>query len=147
MNSANARGYVLLEVLVALLIFSLGLLGMIGFQGAAMKIGTDSRFRTEAAMLADELIGQMTLDPIGSVQSDFGPGGNKLTSWVNTRVVGQAKLPNVQVVPSFSAGNTAASLLVTVTITWTMPDAGSATGTDVQSLSRNAKYVTNALLF
>jgi Tfp pilus assembly protein PilV len=35
MRVRGERGYVLLEALVALLIFSLGLLGMIGFQAAS----------------------------------------------------------------------------------------------------------------
>lgn len=33
---------------------------MIYFQAASTKIATDSRFRTEAAMLADELLAKMT---------------------------------------------------------------------------------------
>ena len=58
-KNSGQSGYVLLEALVAMLIFSLGLLGLIGFQAASTKIATDSRFRTEAAMLADELLARL----------------------------------------------------------------------------------------
>ena len=68
-KDGGQRGYVLLEALVALLIFSLGLLGLIGFQAASTKIATDSRFRTEAAMLADELLAKMAASEISQVES------------------------------------------------------------------------------
>ena len=67
------RGYVLLEALVALLIFSLGLLGMIGFQAASTRIATDSRFRTEAAILVDELISKMSVAVVIACAEKFAP--------------------------------------------------------------------------
>lgn len=53
------RGAMLLEALVAILIFSVGILGVIGLQASAVKQSSDARYRIEAAALADRLIGRM----------------------------------------------------------------------------------------
>jgi len=139
----KSRGYVLLEALVALLIFSLGLLGMISFQAVSFKIMADSRFRTEAAMLADELLARMSASEISRVQADYGPQGAKLLSWVDNRVVGGSRLPEAKVVPSFSASATPSTLLVNLRIEWTPPGAAGAS----PAVAATGVYETKALLF
>jgi type IV pilus assembly protein PilV len=52
-------GVMLIEALIAILIFSVGVLGIIGLQGSAVKVSTDAKYRSEAALLANELIGRM----------------------------------------------------------------------------------------
>jgi type IV pilus assembly protein PilV len=52
----------LLEVLVALLIFAFGVLGIVGLQASLTKAQTGSKFRADAALLAQELIGNMWAD-------------------------------------------------------------------------------------
>lgn len=49
----------LIEVLVAMLIFSLGLLGMVGLQAQGAKISTESEDRGRAALLANEIVSEM----------------------------------------------------------------------------------------
>jgi type IV pilus assembly protein PilV len=56
------RGVMLLEALIAILIFSVGILGLVGLQATAVKQSTDARLRSEAAQLADRLLGQMWAD-------------------------------------------------------------------------------------
>jgi type IV pilus assembly protein PilV len=53
------NGFVLLEVLVALLIFAFGVLGIVGLQAAMTKAQTGAKSRGDAALLAQELIGNM----------------------------------------------------------------------------------------
>lgn len=53
------RGFTLVEVLVALLLFSLGLLGLVAMQAKATKQAVDAEDRTRAALLADDLIATM----------------------------------------------------------------------------------------
>jgi len=61
------RGMALLECLMALLIFSVGLLGLLGLEARVMNISTNSENRNRAAMLAGEVANQMwlnnTVDP------------------------------------------------------------------------------------
>jgi type IV pilus assembly protein PilV len=64
---ARAQGMALLECLMALLIFSVGLLGLLGLEARVMNISTDSENRNRAAMLASEVASAMwlnnTVDP------------------------------------------------------------------------------------
>lgn len=53
------RGFMLLEVLIALLIFALGVLGLVGLQANAVKQSSQAKYRADATLLANELIGQM----------------------------------------------------------------------------------------
>lgn len=52
-------GVMLLEALIAILIFSLGVLGLVGIQASAVRASRDAQFRSDAGLLADQLIGQM----------------------------------------------------------------------------------------
>jgi type IV pilus assembly protein PilV len=52
-------GVMLLEALIAILIFSLGVLGIVGLQASAVNASRDAKYRTDAGLLANELIGQM----------------------------------------------------------------------------------------
>lgn len=54
---AVARGFSLIESLVAMAIFSLGVLGLIGMYSTAVGTVSDSQFRAEAAAYANELMG------------------------------------------------------------------------------------------
>jgi type IV pilus assembly protein PilV len=156
MNTKQSRptrpaqsGYVLLEALVALLIFSLGLLGMVGFQAASTKIATDSRFRTEAAMLADELLAKMTASDVSKVETEFAaPNGPKFKAWLNDRVIAAARLPNAVVKPTFTKSATTSTLIVYLEVTWEMPGVAKARETDSTQIKEvKGRYVTRALLF
>ncbi len=54
-----ARGFSLLEVLIALLIFSLGLLGMAGLMVVSVKTNQSAYLRTQASFLAQGLVERM----------------------------------------------------------------------------------------
>ena len=53
------RGAYLLEALIGILIFSLGILGIVGLQAQAIRFTNDSEYRAEAVYLANSLISQM----------------------------------------------------------------------------------------
>ncbi len=58
------EGVMLLEALIAILIFSLGILAIVGLQATMIKNTSDAKLRSEASYLAQERIGQMwTTDP------------------------------------------------------------------------------------
>lgn len=56
------QGVMLIEALIAILIFSIGILAVVGMQSVAIKNVTESRSRSEAAFLASELLAQMWID-------------------------------------------------------------------------------------
>lgn len=55
----KARGSTLIEVLVAVLLLSLGLIGMIGLQSASLKNNREARLQSTAVRLAAELAERM----------------------------------------------------------------------------------------
>jgi len=55
-------GVVLIEVMVAMLIFMFGILGLVGLQASLTRAQTDAKVRADAAYLANEMIGQLWSD-------------------------------------------------------------------------------------
>jgi type IV pilus assembly protein PilV len=58
----SQRGAFLIEVLVAITIFAIGILAMISMQAVSIAAQNDSQFRSEAEHLIDQLVGQMRLN-------------------------------------------------------------------------------------
>lgn len=53
------RGAMLIEVLVAILIFSIGVLALVGLQARMTKAQSEAKYRADASYLANEIIGVM----------------------------------------------------------------------------------------
>ncbi|MFZ2542235.1 MAG: prepilin-type cleavage/methylation domain-containing protein [Gallionella sp.] len=62
-HKSAQEGVVLLEALVAILLFSMGVLALVGLQAAMIKNTTDSKLRSEASFIAQQRIGQIWADP------------------------------------------------------------------------------------
>jgi type IV pilus assembly protein PilV len=74
----------ILESLIALLIFSLGILGIIGLQAASIKASTEAKYRSEASTLANEIIGRMWVSDrtAATLKAAFeSPGGAAYQNW------------------------------------------------------------------
>lgn len=61
-NKRSQQGVMLIEALIALLIFSLGILGMVAMGSVAIAAQSDSQYRTEAANYANEIVAQMAVE-------------------------------------------------------------------------------------
>jgi type IV pilus assembly protein PilV len=61
------RGFFLIEAMVAILIFALGILGLVAMGGTAVSAQSDAQYRTEASGLADAIAAQIAL---GIVRTD-----------------------------------------------------------------------------
>ncbi len=55
-------GAYLLEALIGILVFSFGILGIVGLQAQAIRVTNDAEMRAEAIYLANSLISQMWTD-------------------------------------------------------------------------------------
>ena len=63
MNSRQRQaGAYLLEALIGILIFALGVLGIVGLQATSLKSTSDAGLRAEAVFAANQLLGQMWTD-------------------------------------------------------------------------------------
>ena len=78
----------LLEALIGLLIFSLGILALVAMQSVAISNVSNAKYRVEAALFADEIISQMWVNSgvqLQNVDSYKYPGGGSpyLLQWVD----------------------------------------------------------------
>lgn len=69
MNCRKNRGFSLLEVLITMLLTTIGILGMLAMQGKAIQYTQDSAERTHAVILANDLMEIIRATPRG-VQPD-----------------------------------------------------------------------------
>jgi len=56
------RGSVLLEAMIAILIFSMGILAIVGLQAASLKAVSESKYRVDASFLANQVVSDMWVD-------------------------------------------------------------------------------------
>ncbi|MBI4809047.1 MAG: type IV pilus modification protein PilV [Nitrosomonadales bacterium] len=57
------QGVVIIEVLIAILIFSIGVLGIVGMQASMIKNTTESKYRNDASNIAQQQIGELWVSP------------------------------------------------------------------------------------
>src|SRR5262249_28848521 len=77
-----ARGAVLLDGLIAVVLFSIGILGVVELQALSIKHASNAKYRTDAAMYADQLLAQMWSAAKGAgLATDFSTGGTAYGSW------------------------------------------------------------------
>lgn len=103
---STQQGVVLIEALVAILIFSIGVLAIVGLQATMVKNTADAKYRSEASYIAQETIGKMWADP------------TNLASYVTTTDI-SARLPS----GSLTVAAGAAAGQYQVTVNWQLPGA------------------------
>ncbi len=124
------RGVMLIEALVAILIFSIGILAVVGMQAVAIKDVTSAKYRSEAAFLAQELLAQMWTDNGNISTYAFAGAGTppaKILVWVNKV---QSRLPDganqlpvvtlTNLTPAAPAAPKGAT--VQITVRWRLPE-------------------------
>jgi type IV pilus assembly protein PilV len=112
-------GVMLLEALVAILLFSIGILAVVGMQATAVQDLSQAKYRSEAAFLSDQLISEMWGNSANVAQYAWGGAGTppaEIASWVGTV---QNRLPGATDFPPTIAVTPANQ--VTVTVRWRAP--------------------------
>jgi len=101
------QGVVLLEAMIAILIFSMGVLAIVGLQAAMIKNTADSKYRADAGFIAQQRIGLMWSDP------------DNLDTYIEANTDISALLPGgTRTVIKPALGQ------YTVTVTWQQPGGG-----------------------
>lgn len=100
------QGSMLLEALISILIFSIGILAIIGLQATSIKMSSDAKYRTDASMLANQQLSLMWADiasattaATAAIPTPFDPlefvsyasGGTNFNPWYSNIA---ATLPN-----------------------------------------------------
>jgi type IV pilus assembly protein PilV len=132
-SSRKESGIVILEVLVAVLIFSIGILGLINMQANAIKQAGDAKLRSEASYLAGQIISQVWVDrsnlddyahqtttDSACVFSGTAGESDNVTNWIGSAsragtVLGTLPNPTTQILVETGTG------LITVTVCWRAP--------------------------
>lgn len=129
-NMNNQTGSMILEALIAILIFSMGILAIVGMQAASIKNAGDAKYRADASYLANQIISQIwadrtnfptnynslsaACDPAGTVT-----GSGNVGTWLgDTSKPGTVlgSLPKAGAQIKIDTGN-----VVTVTLCWKAP--------------------------
>ena len=113
------QGAILLEGLIAILLFSMGILAIVGLQAAAIKTVADSQYRLQASFLANRLVAQMWANT-DDISSYVVPGGADADAWVqevNSSLPGtESNEPKVEI-----TGNATDGYTVTISVNWQAP--------------------------
>ena len=131
---SRQEGVMLLEAMIGILIFSLGVLALVAMQAFSISSVSNAQFRSEAALLANDIIASAWVDrcttpctPTGNVNNLPNyrvPGGNAaaVVAW-QAKVT--ALLPQSATYPPTIAvvTNPDNSATLTVTLRWKAPEA------------------------
>ena len=122
------QGVVLIEALIGILIFSIGILALIGLQAVAIKNTVDSQNRIEAGFLANEIVSRMWTtggNPSTFAHTSGTSSNTTMQTWV-TKVASTMPGVNTTAYTTSAGTGTAPSIVVagnrvTVSIYWKAP--------------------------
>jgi len=138
-SRAKQRGGFLLEALVGILIFTLGVLGLFALQARAIGYSSDAQYRGEAAYLSNAYLSKMWAMPRGTLTALFDDAGeaeyDAFAARITDRLPGASLIANNPTVVITQPGGPAGipnvagsgmaltdnSTLVTITIQWMQP--------------------------
>ncbi len=112
------HGILLIEALLGILIFSLGVLAMLGMQATGMRTVIDAKYRSEAAFLASQIVSEMWVDrpDLANYDTTTGNGTSERAAWI-------AQVQNT--LPQATGANAPTIAVlgqqVTVTVSWQRP--------------------------
>lgn len=121
----SQQGVMLIEALVAILIFTLGIVALMGLQANSIVQVGQAKYRTDASYLASQIIGQMWVDqgtpPFPCSVHCAGPN---LVSYTSPSYIGRQAWDALvaSTLPNGAATIAVNDNLVTVTITWKQPE-------------------------
>ena len=117
-SSINTQqGVVLLEALIGILIFSFGIIGLVGLQAAMLKSTSAAQYRSEAGYIAQQQLGLMWADPCDLASYSTG-APTPIASLPNGTLMITHQYSGSQPVDT-CGGQTIDQ--TTVTITWRLP--------------------------
>jgi type IV pilus assembly protein PilV len=100
-NPQRQQGTTLLEVLIAIIVVALGLLGFAGLQVASLKSNNTAYYRSQATMLAYDVIDRMRVNRAAAIAGNYNiaygaAGAGDVADWranvVNSLPGGNAKI-------------------------------------------------------
>ncbi len=125
---ARQQGFTLLEVLIALLVLSIGLLGLAGLQASGLRNNHSAFLRSMATLQAYDIGDRMRSNPGGVLAGNYNNiagipvlpacGANCSYAQLATTDANQWNTANGAVLPNGTGTVTRAGAVFTITITW-----------------------------
>ncbi|TSA14001.1 MAG: prepilin-type N-terminal cleavage/methylation domain-containing protein [Betaproteobacteria bacterium] len=113
------QGSALIEVMIAVIILAIGVLGAIGLQAKSLSALSNAGARVDATIAAERAIGLMWTDQANLASyvwnSTGGPAPAVLATWMTDT---QAVLPNVTAAITVTPVGGSSASQVSVTLTW-----------------------------
>jgi type IV pilus assembly protein PilV len=108
----SQAGVMLIEALVAILLFSVGVVAVMGMQAVSIEQVSQAKYRTDASYLANQIVGKMWLD-----QANL---ANYATVGYTGRVAWDAVVAST--LPAGTGTIAVNGTQVTITVNWTTPN-------------------------
>lgn len=131
---SRAGGFTMMEVLIAILVLAVGLLGLAGMQAAGIKNNANANLRTQASILAYDMIDRMRANATLAVGGAYNVAVTDAAPTTNDTLAKQDLIQWLgdlaAILPSGDGIITvnSATRLATVTVQWTERDVGNASG-------------------
>jgi len=120
-------GFTLIEVMISILIFSLGVLGTVAMQARATQFAEQNGDRSRAAVMANEMVSSLWAHQSAT------PDPTYLTSWTTA-----VATPSVSGLPNGAASVATSASTAIVTITWKGPT--------IAATAASASYTTTVVI-
>ncbi len=141
----KSHGFALIEVMVSVLLFAIGILGLVGLQASMTQAQTSSKIRADAANLVDELVAIMWSDMtnIASYTAGGCAGNVRCNGWLTKlpEVLPGGSLAALTVNLTGTAVNNQDYGTVTITVNWTLPNGGTHQHTAVSNVIASAEAI------
>jgi type IV pilus assembly protein PilV len=133
LNTNYQTGSGLVEQLIALLLFSIGILGLMSMQATAVNHASDAQYRAEASLLANQIIGIMWTDRVNLTTYQHNPVGPACTPTASATgnanalawLAGFTSADNASYLPGATSVAQQISIdanrIVEVTVCWKLP--------------------------
>ena len=121
LQRSAARGFTLIEALVALVVLSIGLLGVAGMQIAGLRANQSAGSRTQASYLADDIVDRMRANTTAARNGEYNVAmGATLTGTTTAQKDVQAWVADLATLPSGkgSVALDATTNIATIIIQW-----------------------------
>jgi type IV pilus assembly protein PilV len=121
MPAKHQRGAMMLEALIGILIFSTGILALIGMQAMAIAYSSDAKYRADASFFANQIISEIWVNRGALANYEYDGTGAppaELTNWVSSI---EGALPGASAYKPIVGVDTATGQ-VTVTVRWRPPN-------------------------
>lgn len=124
-SAIKQQGSVLLEALFGILIFSMGILALVGLQASSIKQVTSGKNRSDASLLTNQLLGQMWIadrSAANLIAQFSSPSGPAFESWkadVAAVLPGTAAYPPLVTIVDVAGSSSAIThRQATITVRW-----------------------------